>query len=83
LSLRCVADSHDVFEDGVGLAQVENTSSSSIYTTLKDCLLHLGIPFYKYRGQAYDRAKKIQGKVNGVAKKTTLQLYLYTVWHIA
>ena len=36
---------------------------------MKDSLLHLGIPFDKCRGQAYDGARNFQGHINGVAKK--------------
>ena len=36
---------------------------------MKDCLLRLGIPISKCRGQAYDGARNFQGHVNGVGKR--------------
>ena len=46
-----------------------NTTAETIYSTLKDSLLRLGIPFDKCRSQAYDGARNFQGHINGVAKK--------------
>ena len=46
-----------------------NTIAETIYSSLKDSLLHLGILFDKYRGQAYDGAWNFQGHISVVAKK--------------
>lgn len=69
LCLRWVSDNYEVHEDQVGLAQLDNTTAKLIYESLKVCLLSLGIPFEKCRGQAYDGARNFQGHVSGVAKR--------------
>ena len=53
----------------IGFVKLENTTAECIYMSIKDCLLHLAIPFEKFRGQAYDGASNIQGRVKGVAKR--------------
>ena len=68
LCVRWVSDHYEVFEDQIGLIQLENTTAETIYSSLKDCLLRMGIPFDKCRGQAYDGARNFQGHKNGVAK---------------
>lgn len=45
------------------------TTAETVYSSLKDCLLRLGIPFDKCRGQAYDGARNFQGHKNGIAEK--------------
>ncbi len=69
ICLRWVSEKYEVFEDMVGLIQLENTTAECIYMSLKDCLLRLGISFEKCRGQAYDGARNFQGHINGVAKR--------------
>ena len=54
LCMRWVSDHYEVFEDQIGLLQLENTTAETIYSSLKDGLLRLGVPFDKCRGQAYD-----------------------------
>lgn len=61
ICLRWVSESYEVFEDMVGLVQLENTTAESIYISLKNCLLCLGISF--------DGARNFQGHVSGVAKR--------------
>ena len=53
----------------IGLVQLKNTTAECIHMSLKDCLLHLGISFEKYRGQAYGGASNFQGHVNGIARR--------------
>ena len=69
ICLRWVADNYEIAEDMVGLVQLENTTAETVYLTLKDCLIRLGIPFANCRGQAYDGAKSFQGHISGVAKR--------------
>ena len=60
---------YEVYEDQVCLAQLDNTTAEMIYESLKVCLLSLGIPLEKCRGQAYDGARNFQGHVSGIAKR--------------
>ena len=69
LCLRWVSDHYEIFKDQIGLIQLDNTTAETIYSSLKDSLLQLGIPFDKCRGQAYDGAQNFQGHINGVSKK--------------
>jgi len=69
LCLRWVADHYEIFEDQIGLIQLDNTTAETIYLSLKDGLLCLAITFEKCRGQAYDVARNFQGHINSVAKK--------------
>ena len=45
LCVRWVSDHYEIFEDQIGLIQLENTTAETIYSSLKDGLLCLGIPF--------------------------------------
>ena len=45
ICLRWVCESYKSFEDMIGLVQLQNTIAESVYMSLKDCLLHLGISF--------------------------------------
>lgn len=47
LCLRWVLDHYEIFEDQIGLIQLDNTTAETIYSSLKDSLLRLGIPFDK------------------------------------
>ena len=69
LCLRWVSEEYEVNEDQVGLIQLDNTTAETIYTSLKDSLIRLGIPLEKCRGQAYDGARNFQGHVSGVARR--------------
>ena len=51
------------------IIQLDNTTAETTYSSLKDSLLCLGVPFDKCRGQVYDGARNFQGHISGVAKK--------------
>ena len=69
LCLRYVTEKYEIYEDMIGLYQLDNTTANTVYSALKDCFLKLGISFANCRGQAYDGAKNFQGHVSGVAKR--------------
>ena len=66
---RSVSDNYVVHEDMVGLYQLDDTTSSTIHSCLKDSLLRMSLQIENCRGQAYDGAQPFQGHINGVAKK--------------
>ena len=68
ICFRWVTETYEVSEDFIGLIQLENTTAETVYSSLKDCLLKLGVPFEYCRGQAYDGARTFQGHVSGVAR---------------
>ena len=67
--MRWVSDEYEVFEDLIGLVQLDNITSDTIYSVLKDSIVHLGLDFGNCRGQGYDGAQNFQGHVKGVAKR--------------
>ena len=69
LCIRSVSDNYVVHEDMVGLYQLDDTTSSTIHSCLKDSLLRMSLQIENCRGQAYDGAQPFQGHINGVAKK--------------
>ena len=46
------SDHYEIFEDQIGLIQLDITTAETINSSLKDSLLRLSIPFDKCRGQA-------------------------------
>ena len=60
-----------VYEDLVGLYQVESTEAEKIYGVITDVLLRLNLAISKLRGQCYDGASSMSGQVSGVAKQVT------------
>ena len=67
--MRWVSDEYEVFEDLIALVQLDNITSDTIYSVLKDSIVHLGLDFGNCRGQGYDGAQNFQGHVKGVAKR--------------
>ena len=49
--------------DFISLTELENTTVETVYSSLKDCLLKLGVPNEYCRGKAYDGARTFQGHV--------------------
>ena len=58
--IRLVNDEYEVSEDHIGLMQVPQTDSSTLFGALRDVYIHCMLPFEKCRGQAYDGAAKCQ-----------------------
>ena len=67
--LRRVSNEYEVFEDPIGLVQLDNATSDTIYSVLKDSIVHLGLDFGHCRDQGYDGVQNFQGHVKGVAKR--------------
>ena len=69
VTLRWVSESYEIYEDFFGLVELDATTAECIYSSLKNCLISLGIPFDHCRGQGYDGARNFQGHVSGVGKR--------------
>lgn len=67
ISLRWVDTSYTVYEDLIGLVEVEQTDAATLAETIKDTLLRSNIQLIQCRGQAYDGASNMAGHLNGVA----------------
>jgi hypothetical protein len=80
--IRSVKSNYTVYEDMVGLCELDETTSSAIHSCLSDVLVRMNLMIKKCRGQAYDCAASFQGHINGVAKnllKIIRQQFLFTV----
>ena len=54
----------------MGLVQLDNNiTSDTIYSVVKDSIVHLGLEVGDRRGQGYDGAQNFQGQVKDVAKR--------------
>ena len=69
ICIRTVNDKFENREDFIELQQLESTTSESIFTMLNEVLNHFELPVSKLRGQCFDGAANMSGKVNGVVKK--------------
>ena len=69
ICLRWIFSEHAVCEDLIGLVQLDNTTSDTIYSVLKDSIVNLGLDFGDSKGQGYDGAQNFQDHVKGVAKR--------------
>ena len=76
ICLRWVSNEYDVCEGLIGLVQLDNITSDTIYSVLKHSIVHLVLDFGNCRGQEYDGGQNFQGHVKGMAKrfKTTILL---------
>ena len=59
--LRWMSETFEVYEDFVGLYQVESTEAEKIYGVITDVLLRLNLAISKLRGQCYDGASAMSG----------------------
>ena len=67
--IRYVDSNLEVHEEFIGLYSLESTSAESLFSTIKDILLHMNLRIEKCRGQCYDGASSMSGHKSGVAEK--------------
>ena len=67
--IRWVDEGFTIHEDFIGLVQVTDTKASTIFVSIKDVLLRLGLPMNMCRGQGYDGASNFMGHLKSVARK--------------
>ena len=67
--LRWVSEKFEVYEDFVGLYQVESTEAEKIYGVIIDVLLRLNLATSKVLGQCYDGASAMSGAKSGVVAR--------------
>ena len=65
-SVRWVKEDFTIHEDTLGLVQMPNTKSLTIFNAMKDILIRCSLPLSQCRGQAYDGAANMSGIRNGV-----------------
>ena len=69
ISIRWVNREYEIFEEPIGLVQLTTTDSITIFKALKDVLLRCVLPVSMCRGQAYERAANMSGRLHGVATR--------------
>ena len=67
VSIRWVNKDYEIFEEPIGLVQLMKTDSTTIFKALKDVLIRCILPTSMCRGQAYDGAVNMSGRLHGVA----------------
>ena len=66
LSIRWVDKNIKVHEDTLGLFQLPNTKSDTVFHVIKDILIRCSLPLSQCCGQAFDSASNMSGTRNGV-----------------
>lgn len=69
LVMRRIDHNLDVYEEFLGMYQIDKTTAESITSTIVDALVRFQIPLTKLRGQCYDGCSTMAGSRNGVAAK--------------
>ena len=85
LSIRWVDDKLDIHEDPVELILAEDTSGEALANRIKDALIRMQLPLQNCRGQAYDGAANMRGRIKGVStrlqKECPSALYVHCLAH--
>lgn len=67
--LRWVDKNFDIYQEPIGLFNVPETNATTLFTCIKDILTRCALSIQMCRGQGYDGASNLMGKLNGVAVK--------------
>ena len=67
--LRRVNEKLEVFEEFIGLYQVDSIRAECLTSVIKDSMFRLNLPISKLRGQCYDGCSTMSGAKTGVAKR--------------
>jgi len=69
LAMRRIDHNLDVYEEFLGMYQIDSTTAESITSTILDALLRFKVPLTKLCGQCYDGCSTMAGSRNGVAAR--------------
>ena len=67
--IRRVDEDLEVYEEFIGLYQVDSICAERLTEVIKDCFIRLNLPIRKLRGQCYDGCNTMSGAKSGVAKR--------------
>ena len=67
VAIRWTDKEYSIFEDPIGLLHVPKTDADTLTLMLKDTLIRCNLPLTLCRGQAYDGAANMSGRIRGVA----------------
>ena len=73
ISLRWVNESYTVCEDFIGLGHVPPITSDVLTAAIKDVLIQCCLPLAQCRGQCYDGASNMMGRLRGVATQIQVE----------
>ncbi|XP_053484429.1 zinc finger MYM-type protein 1 isoform X1 [Ictalurus furcatus] len=83
--LRFIDNNLQPREEFIGLCQVTSTTGENIASVAKDVLICLNLPLSQLRGQTYNGAANMSGKMQGVQahlkKEQPLAVYVHCVPH--
>ena len=86
ICLRYVSsESMEVHENFVGLHETGDTTAETLTIIIKDALLRFGLEFSDCRGQAYDGASNMSGRMSGVQARISAEnpkaIYVHCLNH--
>ena len=85
ISVRWVNAHYDIHEDVLGLVQLPDTKSETLFSVIKDVLIRCTLSLSMCRGQAYDGAVNMSGIRSGVQalvkKECDRALYVHCLAH--
>ena len=85
ISVRWVDAHYDIHEDILGLVQLPDTKSETLFKVIKDVMIRCSLSLSMCRGQAYDGAANMSGIQSGVQalvkKECDRALYVHCLAH--
>lgn len=69
IAIRWVNSDYEIMEDPIGLIELPKTDASTLTSSIKDVLIRCMLPLSSCRGQAYDGAANMSGRISGVAAR--------------
>ena len=86
ICLRYMSDNtNDIHEDFVGMYETGSTMAETLTLLIKDALCRFSLDLRNCRGQAYDGASNMSGRLSGVQERISAQypkaLYIHCFCH--
>lgn len=81
-----IGSTAEMFEDFIGLYESSETDAATITTVIKDVLLRCNLRTEDCRGQCYDGASNMSGRLMGLQQELSRRIskrHMYTVQHTA
>ena len=72
--IRWVDTDYIIYEEFIGMVHVPDTRASTLTTAIKDVSTRCMLPLDNCRGQAYDSASNMMGRLTGVATQLQCEL---------
>lgn len=80
-----LSDEYNIFEDPIGLVHLSKMDAATIFEALKDVLQRCILPVSQCRGQGYDGASCMSGRISEVASRFKVEepvaLYVHCLAH--